>query len=201
MGEERLSTVQIRSRRSEPILGDEPQTQIFAYVGLWAQGNCKLSPSSWERQEGEVTLIKLVVYENGVMPIGSMWQGFIKPRLSQPCENDFLISSFFLWRVIFLPLSLCPKRPLCVRINVEFSFGYCPLHSFTLWDSISVLQNRSSLRFSSSLIPSFSFSQCIFSLPLTRFSFFCPVQLCDISLAHWRVEETQNLPKPHSNLK
>ena len=25
-----------------------------------------------ERGEGEVTLIKLVVYENGVMPIGSM---------------------------------------------------------------------------------------------------------------------------------
>lgn len=53
-------------------MGDEPQTQILAYVGLWAQGNSKLSPLSWERQEGEVTLIKLVVYENGVMPIGSM---------------------------------------------------------------------------------------------------------------------------------
>lgn len=53
-------------------MGDEPQTQILAYVGLWAQGNSKLPPLSWERQEGEVTLIKLDVYENGVMPIGSV---------------------------------------------------------------------------------------------------------------------------------
>lgn len=72
MGKERLSTVQIRLCRFELIQGDEPQTQILAYVGSWARGNCKLSPLSWERQEGEVTLIKLVVYENGVMPIGSM---------------------------------------------------------------------------------------------------------------------------------
>lgn len=51
---------------------NEPQTEILAYVGLWAQGSNKLQSLSWERQEGEVTLIKLVVYENGVMPIGSM---------------------------------------------------------------------------------------------------------------------------------
>jgi len=53
---------------------DEPQTKILAhgYVGLWAQGKSKLLPLSSVRQGGEVTLIKLVVYENGVMPIGSM---------------------------------------------------------------------------------------------------------------------------------
>lgn len=72
MGKERLSTVQIRLCHTDLVWGDELQTQILAYVGLWAQGNSKLPPLSWERQEGEVTLIKLVVYENGVMPIGSM---------------------------------------------------------------------------------------------------------------------------------
>lgn len=51
---------------------DELQTQILAYVGFWAQGNSNLSPVFWQRQEGEVTLIKLVAYENRVMPIGSM---------------------------------------------------------------------------------------------------------------------------------
>lgn len=79
------------------------------------RGTAKLSPSSWERQEGEVTLIKLVVYENGVMPIGSMWQGFIKPRLSQPCENDFLISSlFFVCGELYSSLCRFVPKGLCV---------------------------------------------------------------------------------------
>lgn len=89
MGKERPSTVQIRLCLSKLIWGDEQQTQILAYVGLWAQGNRKLPPLSWERQEGEVTLIKLVVYENGVMPIGSMRQGFINLAFHNPVRMTF----------------------------------------------------------------------------------------------------------------
>lgn len=99
--------------------------------------------------------------------------GFYKPQRSQPCENDFLISSFFV--ASYIPPSVfCPTRPLCVRINVEFSFGYCPLHSFTMWNSISLFQNRSSLGFSSLFLPSLFTSQCINGLPLAQFSFFVP---------------------------
>lgn len=57
---------------------DEPQTQISAIYWLMGTGEQQnLSPFSWERREVEVTLIKLVAYENGVMPTGRMWQGFI----------------------------------------------------------------------------------------------------------------------------
>lgn len=68
---------------------DEPQTDILAYAGLWAQGSNKLQSLSWERQEGEVTLIKLVVYENGVMPIGSTWQGLINLAFHNPVRMTF----------------------------------------------------------------------------------------------------------------
>lgn len=47
------------------------------YVGSWAGGSSKTSCLYPERREVEVTLIKLVAYENGVMPTGRMWQGFI----------------------------------------------------------------------------------------------------------------------------
>lgn len=69
MREGRPAAARIRLCHAE-LMGDELQTQILAYVGSWARGNSKLLPPSWETHDGEVTLIKLVVYENGVMPTG-----------------------------------------------------------------------------------------------------------------------------------
>lgn len=66
-----------------------------------------------------------------------------KPRLSLACENDFLIPPF-LSQVIFLQ-SFLPSVPLCVRINGESSFGYCPVHSLTTKDYISHTENLSCL--------------------------------------------------------
>lgn len=101
---------------------DEPQTQISAICWLVGTGEQQhLLPLSWERQEVEVTLIKLVAYENGVMPTGRMWQGFINLfPFTALREWLFNFPLLFLWQLLFLPLSIVPQGLLCVRINVQF---------------------------------------------------------------------------------
>lgn len=94
-----------------------------------------------------------------------------KPRLSQPCENDFLISSF-LWQVIFLPLSFVPQG-LCVSgsmwishlVTVPSTHSHCKiLLASSKTDPPWVFHPLF-------FLPSLSLSRCIYNLPLEQFCF------------------------------
>lgn len=107
--------------------GNEPRTQISAYVGSWARGKRQtLAFNPGRGGEGEVTLMKLVAYENGVMPFGSgVTSDFINLFFfffffHGPCENGFNFAAEFL----FLPRLFVLAESLCVRISFEPSFGY-----------------------------------------------------------------------------
>lgn len=72
MGEQRLSTGQIRLCSCELTRGMNHRHKSWHMLARGHEGtaNSRLYPG--RGGEGEVTLIKLVAYENGVMPIGRM---------------------------------------------------------------------------------------------------------------------------------
>lgn len=114
--------MQLRAHAGETSRGHK----ISAYVGSWARGKRQtLAFNPGRGGEGEVTLMKLVAYENGVMPFGSgVTSDFINLffffLFHGPCENGFNFAAEFL----FLPRLFVLAESLCVRISFEPSFGY-----------------------------------------------------------------------------
>lgn len=127
-----------------------------------------------------------------------------KPRLSQPCENDFLISSFLL-HVIFVSLSFVPQG-LCVSGSMWHShLGTVP----------STHSHFKILLASSKTDSPWVFFPLFFSLALalSRFFFFfsnklwptsytvLPFVLCYCMACHFTIETTKILYFPNLNLK
>lgn len=95
--------------------GNEPRTQISAYVGSWARGKRQtLAFNPGRGGEGEVTLMKLVAYENGVMPFGS--------GVTSDFINLFFFSSSFT-APARMALILPPSS--CFSLGFLFSQSLC----------------------------------------------------------------------------
>lgn len=100
--------------------GNEPRTQISAYVGSWARGKRQtLAFNPGRGGEGEVTLMKLVAYENGVMPFGS------------GVTSDFINLFFF-----FFSFTAPARMALILPPSSCFSLGFLFLQSLCVSGSV-----------------------------------------------------------------